>query len=112
MRRALGGLRPLLVQRICAVYMLLCIVLLLSHFVFDPPDSYFAWRDFIAGPVVGIAATVFVVALLAHAWVGVRDVILDYVHPTALRLLVLALLGLGLVGVGAWAIRILWFARG
>jgi succinate dehydrogenase / fumarate reductase membrane anchor subunit len=45
---------------------------------------------------------VLAVALLAHAWVGVRDVVLDYIGPLALRLAVLALAAAGLVLLGLW----------
>jgi succinate dehydrogenase / fumarate reductase membrane anchor subunit len=102
------GLRAWLVQRVSAVYMLFFITFLLVHFLVDPPTSYLAWRDWVLGRNVGAAASVFLLALLAHAWVGIRDVVLDYVHPIFIRVLVLALVGLGLAGIGAWAMRILW----
>jgi succinate dehydrogenase / fumarate reductase membrane anchor subunit len=43
--------------------------------------------------------------------VGVRDVVMDYAHPIAVRVLVLAVVSLGLTGIGAWAIRILWLGQ-
>lgn len=91
--------------------MLICIVFMLVHFLVDPPDSYLAWHDWILRRDVDAAATVFWLALLAHAWVGVRDVILDYVHPITVRVLVLASVGVALTGIGAWAVRILWLAQ-
>ena len=112
MRRALSGLRAWLVQRVSAVYMLLFLVFVLAHFLLDVPRSYLAWHTWIANPVVSIAAFVFFAALLAHMWVGLRDVILDYVKPLAVRAGALALLALGLIGLGAWVIRILWRAHG
>ncbi len=112
MRKAVTGLRAWLVQRVSAIYMLFFIVFLLVHFLVDPPNSYLAWHDWALSRGVSIAASVFWVALFAHAWVGVRDVIMDYVHPIAARVFALALLGLGLVGAGAWVARILWLGRG
>ena len=112
MRKAVSGLRAWLVQRVSAVYMLVFIVFLLIHFLLDPPHSFLAWHDWMMSPGISITASVFFAALLAHAWVGVRDVILDYVHPSAVRVFVLALLGLGLMGIGAWVIRILWLGHG
>lgn len=112
MTRTLSGLRALLVQRASAIYMLFFIPFLLLHCMLDPPDSYQSWREWITGPLVGVAASVFFAALLMHAWVGVRDVILDYVHPIAIRALALAMLGFGLVGVAVWVMRILWPGRG
>ena len=94
MRKAVSGLRAWLVQRVSAVYMLFFIIFLLTHFVVDPPRSYLAWHDWMISPGVNVIATVFSAALLAHAWVGVRDVIMDYVHPIAIRVLVLSSLAL------------------
>jgi succinate dehydrogenase hydrophobic membrane anchor protein len=63
-----------------------------GHAIVDPPHSYPAWRAWLVNSGVSIATGVFFAALLAHAWVGVRDVIIDYVHPEALRVCLLALL--------------------
>jgi len=59
-----------------------------------------------------LSTTVFFAALLAHAWVGVRDVILDYAHPLSFRVMLLASLGLGLAATGVWVMRVLWQANG
>lgn len=107
----MSGLRAWMVQRASAVYMLFFIVFVLAHFLVDPPHSYSAWRDWVASPGVGIGATVFCAALLVHAWVGLRDVILDYVRPVALRVPVLGLLGLVLAALAAWLVRILWLGH-
>ena len=112
MRRAVSGLRAWLVQRVTAVYMLLFLAFLLVHFLLDRPTSYLAWHTWIVSPLVSITAFVFCAALLAHMWVGLRDVILDYVNPLAVRVGALALLALSLIGLGAWLIRILWHAHG
>lgn len=107
MRRAVTGLRAWLVQRVSAVFMLFFIVFVLFHFLLDPPRSYEAWRGWMRGPGVSAGAVVFFAALFLHSWVGVRDVVMDYVHPVALRIAVLALLGLGLIAMAAWVARIL-----
>ena len=112
MRKAVTGLNAWLLQRVTAVFMLLFIVFLLLHFLFDRPRSYTAWRDWVLSPGVSIATAVFFVALIAHAWVGLRDVVMDYVHPATRRVVVLALLGFGLAGIGVWVVRILVVQRG
>jgi succinate dehydrogenase / fumarate reductase membrane anchor subunit len=85
--------------------MLFFIVYLLVHFAVDPPHSWPAWNAWMTSSSVSIATAVFFAPLLAHAWVGLRDVILDYVHLVAVRVCVLALLGIGLVAMGVWTIR-------
>ena len=51
------------------------------------------------------------VALLLHAWVGIRDVLIDYVPPLAARLTLLTLFGLGFVASGIWALQVILLAR-
>ena len=108
MKRPLSGLKAWLVQRLSAVFMLTFIVFVLVHFVRHPPHSYEAWRDWITQPSVSITAILFIAALLTHAWVGLRDVTLDYVNPLAARIAVLSLIALALLAAGAWAIWLLW----
>jgi succinate dehydrogenase / fumarate reductase, membrane anchor subunit len=109
---AFAGLRAWLVQRMSAVYMLFFIAFFLVHFAVDPPHSYPIWRTWMTSFSVSIATAVFFAALLAHAWVGLRDVILDYIHPMVFRVCLLVLLGFLLTAVGAWIVRILWMSHG
>jgi succinate dehydrogenase / fumarate reductase membrane anchor subunit len=111
-RKTVTALRAWLVQRVSAVYMLLFILFLLLHFLFDPPHSYLAWHSWMTNPGVSIATFVFFGALLLHAWVGVRDVLMDYVHPLALRVSALAVLGFSLMAIAAWVVRILLMGLG
>jgi len=112
MRKTFTGLRAWLVQRISAVYMLFFILFFLTRCVVDPPHSYPAWHGWMMGRSMSIATAVFFAALLAHEWVGLRDVILDYIHPIVFRVALLMLLGFGLTALGVWVIRIFWMQRG
>ncbi len=107
MKLRVSGLPAWLVQRATAVYMLLFVVYLLAHFALDRPDSFASWRGWVASPGVSLATGAFFCALLAHAWVGVRDVILDYVRPVAARAPALAGLAAGLIAIAAWVAHIL-----
>ena len=109
MKKAFAGLRPWLLQRLTAVFMLLFVLFLLAHFLFDPPRSDAEWRGWVLSPGTSIVFTLFFASLFLHTWVGVRDVILDYVHPAGLRIGALALLGSGLLAMSAWVARILLF---
>jgi succinate dehydrogenase / fumarate reductase membrane anchor subunit len=92
--------------------MLLFIVYLLAHLAFDPPTSFLSWRGWVARPGVNLAMGAFFCALLAHAWVGLRDVIMDYVRPVAARLPAVALLAVGLLATAGWLTQILLRSRG
>jgi succinate dehydrogenase / fumarate reductase membrane anchor subunit len=111
MSRRFTGLRAWVVQRISAILMLLFMVFMLAHLVVDPPNSYQAWHSWMMSFSVSIATTAFFAALLAHAWVGLRDVLLDYVHAMVLRAVLLAVLGFVLTAFGIWVMRILWIGR-
>ena len=85
-----------LVQRASAVYLLLCVVSLLVFFLMRPVHSYAEWKGWVARPAVTLGLALFFAALLAHMWVGLRDVLLDYARPAGLRRAVLWLVALAL----------------
>ncbi len=101
------GLRAWTVQRITALYVLAFLVVMFIRFSIDPPYTFDAWRMWWRVPVIATATLLFFAALCLHAWVGARDVILDYVHPVRLRAAVLVLLAFGLAALGVWMVLIL-----
>ncbi len=105
---ALSGLRAWLVQRVTAVYLLCFMVFLLAHFIWNAPRAYEAWRIWVLGPWISVAILLFFLMLLLHVWVGLRDVILDYVHRLAARSIALALLALGLGAMAIWILQIIF----
>ena len=107
MSRHLAGLRAWLWQRLSALYLAVYLLLFLLHMLTDAPGSYSEWRASLSDPWVALAMILFFMALLMHAWVGIRDVIIDYVQWSALRLIMLALTGLGLLACGLWVLDIL-----
>jgi succinate dehydrogenase / fumarate reductase membrane anchor subunit len=111
MSRRAAGLKAWAVQRGTAIYLTVFLLILLGKFALDPPTSQLDWRLWVADPVTGIAFMVFIVALLFHAWVGVRDVLMDYVKPITLRATLLSLVALTLLASGLWAAQILILAR-
>jgi succinate dehydrogenase / fumarate reductase membrane anchor subunit len=59
-------------------------------------------------PAVSVSAALFFLALLLHVWAGLRDILMDYVQPLAVRLIFTSILALGLSACGLWALQILW----
>ena len=102
------GLRDWLAQRvtagIMAVYSVILAVVLLS----GQPIGYAVWHDLFTQGWMRVATLLFAVSLAWHAWVGVRDIIMDYIKPTGLRLALESLVLLTIAGYVAWAIQILW----
>lgn len=104
------GLRVWLLQRVSAVYLGLFLCYVLVHFALHPQPDYAAWRAWFARPAVAIGCAGFVLALLLHGWIGLRDVVLDYVRHIGLRLFLLTLIAFLLLGCGFWTLRILMLA--
>ncbi len=107
MSRPTHGLRDWLLQRLTAIYLGGFLVYLLVHFLLQPQHSFQQWHDWVTHPVMVIAIALFILAVLIHGWVGMRDVVLDYVHAISLRLTILSLIGLTLISCGLWALRVL-----
>lgn len=107
MSRPTHGLREWLLQRLTAIYLGGFLVYLLVHFLLQPQHSFQQWHDWVTHPVMVIAIALFILAVLIHGWVGMRDVVLDYVHAISLRLTILSLIGLTLISCGLWALRVL-----
>ena len=68
-----------------------------------PVHSQAEWLQWLARPGMRLALAVFFAALLAHMWVGLRDVLLDYAQPVRIRPYLLIGLAAGLCGLAVWA---------
>jgi len=75
-----------LLQRTTAIYLAFLTGYLLLKFIFDAPADHAELVAWVAHPVVAMALMLGVPLGLIHAWVGIRNVLIDYVHPTRLRL--------------------------
>lgn len=102
------GMRAWLLQRLSACYLAAYFIGFLVLTFICTPESYIDWRDTFAYPAINIATVLFFVALLIHAWVGIRDILIDYVHPTMLRFILLNGLMLALLSMGIWIMFILF----
>ena len=105
MSRKASGFRAWLIQRVSAIYLAVYFIYLVIHFSISPPSEYTQWRLWLADPMVSISMAIFFVALLMHAWIGVRDVVIDYLHSLLLRLTVLTGIAILLVGCGFLVLR-------
>lgn len=101
------GLGAWLVQRLTAVYLAIFTLFASVKFVWFPPHNYQQWIAWVTHPFVNAALALFILALLLHAWVGLRDVIMDYVKPAGLRAGLFSVLIVLLSGCGLWALRML-----
>ena len=101
------GLKDWLAQRVTAVAMLVYTVVFLFA-LGRGPLTYASWKALFAQGWMRAATFVFVASVLIHAWVGMRNIFMDYVHHTGLRLAVQVATILWLTACAGWAMQILW----
>ena len=111
MSRQASGFKAWVVQRVTAVYIALFVLYAVVHFTVDAPADVVAWRAWMASPVVSMALLLFFAALLMHAWIGIRDVLIDYIHPLSLRVVVLSAFAIALIGTGLWVAQVIFLVR-
>jgi succinate dehydrogenase / fumarate reductase membrane anchor subunit len=102
------GLRDWLAQRITAVIMALYTLIMAGVFLNHAPFTYGTWKALFAQGWMRVATLLFAVSLAWHAWVGMRDILMDYVKPDGLRLALRIGVLLLLAAYVGWTIQILW----
>ena len=102
------GLRDWLAQRITAVIMAIYSIIAVVVFLSNKNITYLVWRDFFSQGWMRVATLLFIVSLAWHAWVGVRDILMDYIQPAGLRLALEVLVLLTIAAYVGWTVQILW----
>ncbi len=102
------GLKDWIAQRATAVIMALYTVVIAAVMIIAQPSTFEAWKEIFANGVIKFLTFLFFVSLFYHAWIGMRDLWMDYVKPTGIRLSLHVLTVTLLVGYTAWVAAILW----
>ena len=102
------GMRTWLLQRMTAVYVAVYIIVAVVYLIPALPLAYSEWRDLFASPFINIATLFFIYALLAHAWVGMRDILIDYIHQLSLRFILMTLLGVLQFSLAIWVSMVMF----
>ncbi|MDD5389229.1 MAG: succinate dehydrogenase, hydrophobic membrane anchor protein [Gallionellaceae bacterium] len=117
MRTVAGARRGLdmwLAQRASAVYMAVFLPVFLFCALTAPGQGYAGWHALFLPLGMKVAALLFVVALLPHAWIGLREIFIDYLHCARCALLRLSLyfaFAVLYLACLVWAVDILWSVR-
>ena len=102
------GTRDWLAQRFTAIVMALFTVALIVQVLLPGEMGYDKWAAIFSQGWMKVLTFVVIVSLLFHAWVGVRDIWMDYVKPVGLRLALQVFSIVWLVGCAGWAIQVIW----
>ncbi|MCW8932442.1 MAG: succinate dehydrogenase, hydrophobic membrane anchor protein [Gammaproteobacteria bacterium] len=102
------GLQAWFLQRVSAVFMACYIIFFIWLFLSTDQVTYPIWLNWFSQPLMNIATGLFLIQLVIHAWIGMRDVILDYIPNDALRLFTLTCIGFFLIASSLEMLRILF----
>ena len=102
------GLGDWLLQRLTAVVMAIYTIVALVAIVWCAPATYADWRAMFSGTFFRPFTMLFLIALLYHAWVGMRDILMDYIHATGMRLALQSAVAVVLLLYLIWSASILW----
>jgi succinate dehydrogenase / fumarate reductase membrane anchor subunit len=102
------GLRDWLSQRLTAAVMALFTLAVLVQVLWPGEMNYDRWAGIFSHQWMKLLTFVVIVSLIVHVWVGVRDVLMDYVKPMGARLALQAATIVWLLGCAGWAIQVLW----
>jgi succinate dehydrogenase / fumarate reductase membrane anchor subunit len=102
------GLKDWLAQRLTAVVMAIYTLIVLISFLSGSSFSYEGWAGMFAKQWFKLATFVTLLCLFYHAWVGVRDIWMDYIKPVSIRLTLQAATIVWLIACAGYAAQIIW----
>ena len=102
------GLRHWLAQRLTAVVMAVYTIVLLALFLTGQNFSYEGWAGLFARQWFKLFTMVTLFGLFYHAWVGMRDISMDYCKNAGLRLILQVVIVVWLLACATWTVQILW----
>jgi succinate dehydrogenase / fumarate reductase membrane anchor subunit len=102
------GVKDWLAQRVTAIVMVIYTVILLGTFLTAQNFTYEGWAGLFARQWFKLFSLVTFFGLFYHAWVGLRDIWMDYVKPVGIRLTLQIATVLWLLACAAWTVQILW----
>ncbi|MBN3860326.1 succinate dehydrogenase, hydrophobic membrane anchor protein [Neisseriaceae bacterium PsAf] len=101
------GIKDWIFQRLSAVLILVFSIILIIG-LFFVPSSYEGWQQFFSYASVKIIAQIIVIAVAIHAWIGVRDIWMDYINNSGLRLLMHTLTFVWLLASFIYSVYVIW----
>lgn len=102
------GLDIWLLQRASALVLAIGPPAFLIYAASQPALDYAGWRSLFLPLPAKVGGLLCIAAVLLHAWIGLREIFIDYVHHLGLRLMLHFAFGVLYLGCLVWAVDILW----
>lgn len=103
------GMRDWLAQRISAAVMAAFTLIVLARLLIGKgPIGYDRWAGVFSSQWMKMLTFAVALSLLYHVWVGMRDVLMDYIKPVWLRLSLQVFTMVWLLACLGWTLQVLW----
>lgn len=102
------GLRDWAVQRVTAGIITVYTLFLVGVLLMQPALDFITWRALFQHTWLRVPTFVCLLAVYVHAWIGMRNILMDYVKPTTLRLCLHVIVIVFLIAYTVWTVQILW----
>lgn len=102
------GLSGWMWQRITAGIMAFYTIILVVRVSLRAPFTATSWKAFFTPSIFKLLTLLFVMALLYHAWLGVKEILMDYAHNKKIASVLEAVVTLAVAGYAGWAVAIVW----
>lgn len=102
------GWKDWLAQRVTAVIMLLFSIVIIGFFMLKGSVTFVDWKELFRSQLFRILTLLFLLSVYYHAWIGIKDVLMDYIKPAGMRVSLQVAVLLFLLGCTIWSATIIW----
>ncbi|EKE71035.1 succinate dehydrogenase, hydrophobic membrane anchor protein [Gallaecimonas xiamenensis] len=102
------GVHDYVLVRASAIVMTLYVIFLVGFLVITPDLTFDAWKAFFGNLGVKVFTLLTLISLMVHAWIGLWQVLTDYVKPTGLRIVLQFLVNVAVLAYVISGFAILW----
>lgn len=109
---ALGrnGIHDWLLLRAAAMVMTLYVIYILGFLVMSGTLTYDVWRGFFASSFTKVFTLLTLFSILVHGWIGMWQVLTDYIKPLALRMMLQLVIVVALLVYAIYGTVVVWGA--
>ncbi|MBM7342546.1 MULTISPECIES: succinate dehydrogenase membrane anchor subunit [Erwiniaceae] len=109
---ALGrnGIHDWLLLRAAAMVMTLYVIYILGFLVMSGTLTYDIWRGFFASSFTKVFTLLTLLSILVHGWIGMWQVLTDYIKPLALRMMLQLVIVVALLVYAIYGTVVVWGA--
>ena len=103
-----SGSHDFILLRASAIVICLYALFMAGFFISTPDVIYEVWSGLFANIWMKVATMLVLTAVLIHGWIGIWQVLTDYVKAAGLRAFIQLVFSVGLIAVWLTGLFVLW----